>query len=386
MRFQKVSAISLILSLALVLGIGCASTALASDTAKTGQPSDWKFHDIVDLAFVQQYAKLPVPEGVMIIDSRPYKPKYAIGHIPTAVSIPHSQFDKMTAKLPADKNALLIFYCQGPTWKLSHKSARKAEKLGYTNVKVFADGFPAWMKAQGSYAAVSIEYVAKQYEANQMIIVDSRPKRAKFDKGHIPSAISIPDTQFDKLKGKLPVDKATPLVFYCGGFTWKLSHKSARKAVKLGYTNVKVFAAGYPAWKAAYGKGTSVAVASAKPAAPTMLKAGKEEGSVDEDTFVKIVKNNPESIMLIDVRDADEFKLGSFKTAINIPVDDLEAKIKTLPADKPIVFVCGTGARSGESYYMVQDVRPALKNVYYLEGTLTFQKDGSFEIKDPVSG
>jgi len=116
-----------------------------------------------------------------------------------------------------------------------------------------------------------------------------------------------------------------------------------------------------------------------------MLKAGKEEGSVDEDTFVKIVKNNPESIMLIDVRDADEFDLGSFKTAINIPVDTLEEKISTLPADKPIVFVCGTGARSGESYYMVQDVRPALKNVFYLEGTLTFQKDGSFEIKDPVS-
>ncbi len=75
------------------------------------------------------------------------------------------------------------------------------------------------MKARGNYAAVSVEYVAQQYEANLMIIVDSRPKRAKFDKGHIPSAISIPDTQFDKLKGKLPADKATPLVFYCGGFT-----------------------------------------------------------------------------------------------------------------------------------------------------------------------
>lgn len=75
------------------------------------------------------------------------------------------------------------------------------------------------MKARGNYAAVSVEYVAQQYEANLMIVVDSRPKRAKFDKGHIPSAISIPDTQFDKLKGKLPADKATPLVFYCGGFT-----------------------------------------------------------------------------------------------------------------------------------------------------------------------
>ena len=75
------------------------------------------------------------------------------------------------------------------------------------------------MKAPGNYANVSIEYVAQLYEANETVIVDSRPKRAKFDKGHIPSAISIPDTQFDKLKGKLPVDKATPLIVYCGGFT-----------------------------------------------------------------------------------------------------------------------------------------------------------------------
>ena len=66
-------------------------------------------------------------------------------------------------------------------------------------------------------------------------------------------------------------------------------------------------------------------------------------------------------------------------------MDQLEAKITTLPTNKPIVFVCGTGARSGESYYMVQDLRPEMKNVYYLEGELTFKKDGSFEIKQPVS-
>jgi rhodanese-related sulfurtransferase len=75
------------------------------------------------------------------------------------------------------------------------------------------------MNVPGNYAAVSIEYVAKQYEENTAVMVDSRPKRPKFDKGHIPSAISIPDTQFEKLKGKLPSDKATPLIFYCGGFT-----------------------------------------------------------------------------------------------------------------------------------------------------------------------
>ena len=115
MHFRKLSAISLMLSLALVLSIGYANPSLASDTAKSGESADWKFHDIVDVAFVQQYAKLPLTKDVMIIDSRPYKPKYANGHIPTAVSIPHSQYDKMTDKLAADKNTLLIFYCQGPT-------------------------------------------------------------------------------------------------------------------------------------------------------------------------------------------------------------------------------------------------------------------------------
>ena len=72
------------------------------------------------------------------------------------------------------------------------------------------------------------------------------------------------------------------------------------------------------------------------------------------------------------------------KTAVNIPVDDLEKRIKTLPIDKPIVFICGTGARSGESYYMVQDLRPELKNVYYLDGELTIKKDGTFTIKKSI--
>ena len=75
------------------------------------------------------------------------------------------------------------------------------------------------MKAKGSYASVSVEYVAEQITTNQVMVVDSRPKKAKYDKGYIPSAISIPDSGFEKLKGKLPADKDTPLIFYCGGFT-----------------------------------------------------------------------------------------------------------------------------------------------------------------------
>jgi hypothetical protein len=97
---------SLIMALA-----GCATTKEAPKVAK----ADWKFHDIVDVKFVQQHVKMPKPANVLIIDSRPKKAKFDMGYIPTAVSIPDSKFAKMLDKLPKDKNALLIFYCQGPT-------------------------------------------------------------------------------------------------------------------------------------------------------------------------------------------------------------------------------------------------------------------------------
>ena len=132
-----------------------------------------------------------------------------------------------------------------------------------------------------------------------------------------------------------------------------------------------MFDSGYPAWKKAFG---------ASPAA-VAVKSGAEEGSIDLATFKKILKDNPKSIYLVDVRDSDEFAAGHFKTAVNIPVDQLEDKINSLPTDKPIVFVCSTGARSGESYYMLQDLKPDLKKVFYLEAEVEYSKDGSYKIK-----
>ena len=376
MKTVRVFSILVAFALLISFSAGCATQKAPAPDKFSFEP----FHDIVDMAFVEKHVTIPMAENVMLIDSRPYKKKYARGHIPMAVSIPDTHFAKMTDKLPANKNALLIFYCGGLKCKLSHKSAAKAEALGYTNVKVFAEGYPKWLSKKSHYPAVSAEWVKGTIDKGEyMALVDSRPKRTKFDKGHIPTAISIPDMEFDAFSGRLPAGKEQPVVFYCGGLHCRLSHKSAAKAIALGYTNVKVFAQGYPAWVAYVGKdNTSSAVAA------TAIKKGAEEGSIDHAEFRRIVTKDPSSVYLVDVRDADEYKKGTLKTAVNIPVDDLENRIKTLPADKPIIFICGTGARSGESFYMVQDLRPELKKVYYLDGELTIKKDGSFTIKKPI--
>ena len=373
MKTNKVKILILAMLAGLILLTGCTPTQTVKTAETVKEDTSWMFNDIVDATFVKAHIAVPMPENVMMIDARPYKGKYAKGHIPGAVSIPFSQFDKNTNLLPKDKNTLLIYYCEGVKCKLSHKSAKKAVKLGYTNVKVYAKGYPEWISLKGNYGSYDAEHVAKLIEDNTAVIVDARPLKTKFVKGHVPTAISIPFSQFDDLQGKLPRDLNTPVVFYCGGLKCRLSHKSAAKALEMGYTNVTVFDKGYPEWKTVYGASSET----------MQVKAGKVEGSIDLERFKSIIANNPESVMLIDVRDADEFAKGTFKTAVNIPVENLEPKIKDLPADKPVIFVCSTGARSGEAYYMTREVRESLKDVFYVEAEIDFKSDGSFEIKKP---
>lgn len=370
------------LAVAALLAALCASPlsfptlAVAAEGATQQVKAGW-YHTLVDADFVARHAVLPKREGVQIIDSRPTARKYDPGHIPTALNIPDTQFDKLIDQLPADKGTLLIFYCDGVECMLSHNSAFRAEKLGYTNVKVYADGYPDWI-AKGHVGAVSVPYLKKLMdEKAPMTLIDSRPKERKYDKGHIPGAISIPDSQFDKLSDRLPADKASPLYFYCEGLTCKLSSDSAARAVKLGYTKVKVVPEGYPAWEKLYGPGPTAdaPVAAPRPA----IEAGKESGTITVASFEKLYREAPDSIHLIDVREPQEFAGGTFRGAVNVPINTLEKRIDELPADKPIVFFCGAGGRSGEAHDMAKLYQPQLKT-YFLDADIKWNKDGSYTI------
>jgi rhodanese-related sulfurtransferase len=385
------AALALVLGLALTLALGAPAWA--------GEPAFKQYKNIVEADFVKQV--VDGKKKAVIIDSRPYRTKYVKGHIPGALSIPFSQFQKNLDKLPSDKNLLLIFYCGGLACPLSHNSAFAAEKLGYTNLAVFAKGFPEWKKTYGLSIAgeapggdkpafkqykniVEGPFVREVIDGKKVgLVVDSRPKMKKFNKGHIPGAINIPFSAFDKMAGLLPADKGALLVFYCEGLACPLSHKSAFKAEKLGYKNIVVYAKGYPDWKKLYGEGGALAAApSDKPAVKKKFKTMPgDDGSIDHAVFQDLAANKADSILLVDVRDSKEFATGTIKGAVNIPTDQLEKKLKAWKPEKPVVYVCGTGARSGEAFYMTKDLRPDLVEVYYLDGELTFNKDGSFALK-----
>lgn len=109
---------------------------------------------VVDAAKVAQM----VQAGARYIDTRT-EAEFKAGHVPGAVLVPYVEksakdadfnpaLDSFaTAQLGADRNAELIFACNGAECWKSYKASLAAVKAGYTKVYWFRGGLPEWRSA-----------------------------------------------------------------------------------------------------------------------------------------------------------------------------------------------------------------------------------------------
>ena len=58
--------------------------------------------------------------------------------------------------------------------------------------------------------------------------------------------------------------------------------------------------------------------------------------------------------LLVDVRTAAGFTEGHIKGARNLPVQEMERKMRELPTDKAVILYCRSGNRSGMALQMLQ--------------------------------
>ena len=88
----------------------------------------------------------------------------------------------------------------------------------------------------------------------------------------------------------------------------------------------------------------STSISSNGTVAVKQLK-GEELNKIEKDDKEK------EKYLVIDVRDANEYKEGHVKHAINIPLADIEKHAEHLSAwkDKEVVTICNTGKKSKEA-------------------------------------
>ena len=102
----------------------------------------------------------------------------------------------------------------------------------------------------------------------------------------------------------------------------------------------------------------------------------QHEGTLDGTQANKLIAKLGKQLNILDVRTPEEYAQCHLKGAINIPVETLPEKVDTLP-DGPILIVCRRGVRAHKAYHIILDAQPQRKDIYYLNGTPTYNADGS---------
>jgi rhodanese-related sulfurtransferase len=101
----------------------------------------------------------------------------------------------------------------------------------------------------GEFQDISIKEVNALTKSKKAVIIDVNGTES-YSKGHIPGALDFTAIK-DNLAAKLPSDKSTLVVAYCGGPKCMAYQAAAKAASKLGYKNVKHMSAGISGWKEA---------------------------------------------------------------------------------------------------------------------------------------
>jgi rhodanese-related sulfurtransferase len=90
-----------------------------------------------------------IQEGdpLVVVDALPPM-AYAHSHLPGAINLPPSSIDPdiVSRRIP-DRFAEIIVYCANPDCEDSLATARRLQRLGYTNVSHYAGGKNEWRDA-----------------------------------------------------------------------------------------------------------------------------------------------------------------------------------------------------------------------------------------------
>jgi rhodanese-related sulfurtransferase len=235
-------------------------------------------------------------------------------------------------------------------------------ELGYTNVKVYHAGLPAWKKSKGLLLSEVGFVKGMMKKQASYVLLDVRSPRAS-KKGHIKSTVNIP---LKTMKPDMfPKEKNAKIIIY---------GKGAEKAFKMvrgwGYKSASVLDGGAAKWEASKGKlfaGTTMREINYVFRLP--------KGEIASAEFKTAIKD--ESKIILDVRDTSTASGGMLPGAINIPVAELKDRISELAKDKEVLIHCNTGVLASMAYEKLS------ANGYkarFLNAVIQVAQDGSYEI------
>jgi hydroxyacylglutathione hydrolase len=182
-----------------------------------------------------------------------------------------------------------------------------------------ANGAPALESIPGG-SALSLDQVADLAEQRRAVLLDLRRPEA-FGGAHIPGAINIGAGQNLSLWAGWLLDSDRDIVLITDGPD---DEDSRRALVRVGLDRILGFLdGGMPAW----------------------LAAGRPFLRLPQLSVAEVACDHSSSFIL-DVRSDGEWRSGFISGAHHLMLGDLPQHIDTLPRDRDILVVCGSGYRS----------------------------------------
>jgi rhodanese-related sulfurtransferase len=66
--------------------------------------------------------------------------------VPGALNLDPADYNE--SDLPPDKDSALVFYCSNPMCRKAPNAARRAKRMGYSDVRVMSAGIGGWLNAK----------------------------------------------------------------------------------------------------------------------------------------------------------------------------------------------------------------------------------------------
>ncbi len=203
---------------------------------------------------------------------------------------------------------------------------------------------------------ITSEELKKKMDENENMIVVDIQTVENYLKKHIPNSISIPQEELARRYKELPKDKEI-IVTTAGDISDSCDtcKQGARSLMSFGFKDIKRFKEGVVGWEA---KGY-----------PVIAGENVTYKNIDADKL-KLKLDDQEDMLIIDVRDEEEFNKEHIKGAIYMPFENILSKKDELPKEKEIIIYDKAGFRSKlvtesfvkEGYLSVTNLLDGFKN------------------------
>ena len=233
---------------------------------------------------------------------------------------------------------------------LSELDLAYAPPFGSANDPVNIAGFVAENRMSGYSPVVTASELEESIEGKKVLFIDIRDVFT-YRKGHVEGSVNLAAEQVGSQLHTL--ERSTPIII-CDD-TGKIAHRVVRSLILEDFEDVSYISGGYPSlesYERAIGfKSLTVGLAPIEEKSLEGHVAGEEPREAES-----VAEIREEGKIVIDVRTPEEFEMGAFPGAVNIPLDELPVRMDELGSkEREMVLYCASGARSAYAIRFLQD-------------------------------